>query len=162
MTELLSGVPFLGMKVPASELDYVDLVNEGLPVESLEHIVKFVAPTDSEFKFRIVPKATLHRLMSDVRKKTAQLLREAKGGRVPRSARVARLNARQSAVVARLASVWAQAFHVWKSREAAREFLYTNHPLLNGRRPIDLVLENEIGAQLVRGILGRLEHGSAV
>ena len=28
--------------------------------------------------------------------------------------------------------------------------------------PIDLVLENEIGGELVRDVLGRLEHGSAV
>jgi uncharacterized protein (DUF2384 family) len=34
--------------------------------------------------------------------------------------------------------------------------------LLQGRRPIDLVLKNEIGASLVQGVLGRLEHGSAV
>jgi uncharacterized protein (DUF2384 family) len=34
--------------------------------------------------------------------------------------------------------------------------------LLKGRRPLDVVLENEIGAELVRGVLGRLEHGSAV
>ena len=73
-----------------------------------------------------------------------------------------RLSGAQSAIVARLASVWAQAERVWKSPDAARDFLYRKHPLLNERRPLDVVLENEIGAELVRGVLGRLEHGSAV
>jgi putative toxin-antitoxin system antitoxin component (TIGR02293 family) len=73
-----------------------------------------------------------------------------------------RLSGAQSAIVARLASVWAQAERVWKSRDAARDFLYRKHPLLGERRPLDVVLENEIGAEVVRGVLGRLEHGSAV
>ncbi len=137
MTELLSGARFLGLGPPASELDYVDRVNEGLPVKSLERIVKVVAPTDVTFKFRIVPKASFYR-------------------------RSKRLSGAQSAVIARLASVWAQAERVWKSPDAARNFLNRKHPLLNERRPIDLVLKNEIGAELVRGVLGRLEYGSAV
>jgi len=139
MTELLSGARVLGLKPPASELEYVDLVLRGLPVNSLKVIVKALAPTDSSFKFRIVSKATLYRRS---------------GGR--------RLTGAQSAIVARLASVWAQAERVWKSPDAARDFLYRKHPLLKGRRPLDVVLENELGAELVRGVLGRLEHGSAV
>jgi putative toxin-antitoxin system antitoxin component (TIGR02293 family) len=136
MTELLSVARFLGLKPPTSELEYVDLVFRGLPLKSLKVIVEAVAPTDSTFKFRIVPKTTLYRR--------------------------SRLTGAESAIVARLASVWAQAERVWKSPDAARDFLYRKHPLLNERRPLDVVLENEIGAELVRGVLGRLEHGSAV
>jgi putative toxin-antitoxin system antitoxin component (TIGR02293 family) len=151
MTELISAARFLGLKPPASELDYVDLVRRGLPLKSLEVIVKVVAPNDSTFKFRIVPKASLYyrrrRYQRDARRSTG-------GGR--------RLSRAQSAIVARLASVWAQAERVWKSPEATRNFLYRKHPLLDGRRPLDVVLENEFGAALVRGVLGRLEHGSAV
>jgi putative toxin-antitoxin system antitoxin component (TIGR02293 family) len=143
MTELLSAARLLGLETPAhpiaSELSYLDLVDRGLPVRSLERLVAVVAPTDKSFKYRIVPKASLARR---------------KAGR--------RLSAAQSVIVARLASVWTQSARIWKSEVAAREFLYRKHPLLGGRRPIDVVLENEIGAELVRGVLGRLEHGSAV
>jgi putative toxin-antitoxin system antitoxin component (TIGR02293 family) len=58
--------------------------------------------------------------------------------------------------------VWSQSVRIWKSEAAARGFLYRAHPLLAQRRPIDLVLENEIGARLVEDVLGRLEYGSAV
>jgi uncharacterized protein (DUF2384 family) len=36
------------------------------------------------------------------------------------------------------------------------------HPVLDGRRPLDLALENEVGARLVHGVMGRLESGTAV
>ena len=143
MAELLSGARLLGLGTSAhplvSELAFLELVDHGLPVKSLERIVAVVAPSDTSFKYRIVPKASLARR---------------KPGR--------RLSPTQSVIVARLASVWAQAVRIWKSEAAARDFLYRKHPLLGERRPIDLVLENEIGAELVRGVLGRLEHGSAV
>ena len=143
MTELLDAARFLGVETRArpliSELDYVDRVDHGLPVRTLERLVAAVAPTDASFKYRIVPKASLARR---------------KAGR--------RLSAAQSVIVARLASVWTQTLRIWKSENAARDFLHRKHPLLDGRRPIDVVLENEIGAEIVRGILGRLEHGSAV
>jgi putative toxin-antitoxin system antitoxin component (TIGR02293 family) len=50
---------------------------------------------------------------------------------------------------------------VWGGDTAARRFLYEPHMLLQQRRPIDLVLANEIGATLVTDILGRLRYGSA-
>jgi uncharacterized protein (DUF2384 family) len=48
------------------------------------------------------------------------------------------------------------------SEDAARRFMFEAHPLLQGRRPIDVVLENELGRPVVEGILGRLKYGSAV
>ena len=143
MTDLLSAARLLGVETAArpltSEIDYLDLVDHGLPLKSLHRIASVVAPMDTSFKYRIVPKASLARRTS---------------GR--------RLSAAQSVLVTRLASVWAQAFRIWKSADLARDFLNRNHPLLDQRRPIDLVLENEIGADLVRSVLGRLEYGSAV
>ena len=155
MTELLSGIRFLGLKPPASELEYVDLVLRGLPVKSLMFINKVVAPADSSFKFRIVSKASFYRLYGVSTPSSRRRSKAMPGSRQ-------RLSGAQSAIVARLASVWAKAERVWKSPDAARDFLYRKHPLLNERRPLDVVLENEIGAELVRGVLGRLEHGSAV
>lgn len=141
--EFLEAVRVLGLETPArpiqSEVQYVDIVEKGLPVRSLERISGTYAPDDKSFKYRIVPKASL-----------------------ARTQQTKRLSPSHSAVVSRLASVWAEARRIWKSDEAARGFLNRGHALLSGRRPIDLVFENEVGAELVKSVLGRLENGSAV
>ena len=142
MSDLLEAAKVLGVGGPAhhisSSIQYLALVDRGLPIKSLELISKAIAPTDTSFKYRIVPKATLARLR--FKKK---------------------LNSSQGVIVTRLANIWSRALQVWKSPAEARDFLYRAHPLLENLPPIDLVLENEIGAQLVADILGRLEHGSA-
>jgi putative toxin-antitoxin system antitoxin component (TIGR02293 family) len=124
---------------PATDIQYLDMVDRGLPVRSLEKISTAVAPDDRAFKYRIVSRASL-----------------------ARSKNSKRLSANHSVVVARLASIWTMALGIWKSEEEVRAFLNRPHPLLDRRRPLDLVLENEIGADLVRSVLGRLEYGSAV
>ncbi len=126
-----------------SMLDLADEVAKGLPVSALDHVVRSVAPQDRAFAFRIVPRATLAR-------------RRAAG------AKSARLSTDESAKVARLAEVWAFARDVWKSDEEAREFLFRGHMLLEGRRPVDVVLDSELGRPLVEDILGGLKYGTAV
>lgn len=152
MAELLEVARVLGIGTAAkpvvSEMDLLGRVGHGLPVKTVDRIVSCVAPQDAGFKYRLVPKATLARLKSG-----RQGHKHLSGGR---------LNAVQGALVARVASVWSQAVRIWKSPDAARDFLNRKHSLLGGRPPIDLVLENEIGADIVRSVLGRLEHGSAV
>lgn len=120
-----------------SPLHFVDLVNKGLPLRALERLSTRIAPSDAAFKYRLVPKATLARYAT-------------------------RLNAAQSMRIARIASIWTEARRVWGSDEETRDFLFRPHQLLEGRRPIDVAIENELGGQLVQDILGRLEYGSAV
>src|SRR5258708_36074283 len=143
MAELSAAARVLGVETPAhplvSDVEYLRLIARGFPVKALDRIANEVAPGDVKFKYRIVPKASY-----------------------ARSKMTRRLSASQSVVVTRIASVWAKAVRIWKSEEAARSFLGRPHPDLGSRKPIDLVLENEIGADLVRGVLGRLESGSAV
>ena len=67
----------------------------------------------------------------------------------------------EGAKVARLAEVWAMARDVWGDDAAARAFLFRPHPMLEGERPVDVVLATEFGRPLVEGILGRLQYGSA-
>lgn len=141
MTNLLEAAKVLGVGGAGrifSPAQYLALLDQGLPVKSLERIANAIAPADARFKYRIVSKATVARLKFK-----------------------RKLSSNQSVLVARLAGVWARALKVWGSPEEARDFLYRPHPLLEGRPPIDLVFENEIGAQLVDDVLGRLEHGSA-
>lgn len=125
-------------KTPASWLDMFDRVEAGLPLSALNSALRAVAPDDAALKYAIVPKATLSRRLQS-----------------------RRLSAEESAKLVRLARAWAFAKDVWRDEKAARRFLFEPHMLLQGRKPIDLVLANEIGAALVTDILGRLRYGSA-
>jgi putative toxin-antitoxin system antitoxin component (TIGR02293 family) len=134
------GLRNIGPKKASSLLHLVDLAERGFPVSTLDQISKRIAPSDVTFKYRIVPKATLAR---------------AKSGS-------SRLSSAQSTLIARLAKIWVLARTAWGSDEATRDFLLRQHQLLEGRRPIDVAIENELGGELVREILGRLQNGSAV
>jgi putative toxin-antitoxin system antitoxin component (TIGR02293 family) len=137
----------LGLQVPGP-FRLISAVEEGLPLSSLDRVVHSVAPSDNKFAFRIIPRATLARR----RKALASSEDRAEG----------RLSAEEGTRLARLAGVWAMALEVWGEEDAARRFMFEAHPILHGRRPIDVVLENELGRPIVEGILGRLQYGSAV
>lgn len=122
----------------ASWLDLFDRVQAGLPLSALDQALRSVAPDDASLKYAIVPKATLARRIQ-----------------------ARRLSAEESAKLVRLAKAWAFAKEVWRDDKAARRFLFEPHMLLQGRKPVDLVLANEIGAALVTDVLGRLRYGSA-
>lgn len=136
----------LGIEGPAvgsiSHAEVVSRINAGLPVSAVARIAAAVAPDDTAFAFSIVRRATLGRRRADV------------SGR-------ARLSALEGAKVVRVARVWELALDVWRDESAARDFLHRPHPLLDGRRPIDVVLESEFGGPRVEGVLGRLKYGSA-
>ena len=61
----------------------------------------------------------------------------------------------------RVSHVWALSMAVWQHEEQAYTFLTQPHALLEGRRPAEVALTDE-GVTLVKDILGRLTHGSAV
>ncbi len=123
---------------PVSDLALVDHIMAGLPVAALRRVAAGFAPHDTSFIFRLVPRATLAR-------------RE----------RTRRLTAEESDRLARFARVWRAALDVWQDEDAARQFLDRPHPLLEGRKPLDLVLANELGAKLTEDTLGRLKYGTA-
>ncbi len=137
----------LGIRA-SGPLPLMSAVESGLPLASLDRVVRSVAPADNKFAFRIVARATLAR-----RRKALATAQDRADGR---------LSAEEGTRLARLASVWAMALDVWGGGEAARRFMFEAHPLLHGRRPVDVVLENELGRPVVEGILGRLQYGSAV
>jgi putative toxin-antitoxin system antitoxin component (TIGR02293 family) len=114
-------------------------IENGLPMAALERIAQLLAPSDAHFKYRLVPKATYER-----RKRGALRLSSDEGTRV-----------------ARVARVWNLALDVWQSEDEARDFLFRPHAMLEDRRPIDVVIQNEIGAELVLDILAGLKYGSA-
>jgi putative toxin-antitoxin system antitoxin component (TIGR02293 family) len=113
-------------------------IEGGLPIAALDRMARLLAPGDAQFKYRLVPKATYER------RKVAH-----------------RLSADESARLARVARVWAIALDVWKADDATRDFLFRAHPMIEDRRPIDVVIQSEFGAELVVEILGRLKYSTA-
>jgi putative toxin-antitoxin system antitoxin component (TIGR02293 family) len=57
--------------------------------------------------------------------------------------------------------VWSLALDVWQSEDEARDLLFRPHPMVEDRQPIDVVIQNEFGAEMVVDILGGLKYGSA-
>lgn len=113
-------------------------VERGLPISSLDKMLRAVAPNDPAMLYRVVPRSTLSRR---------------------RQARA--LSADESNRLARLAKVWTQALHVWTSEDEARDFLFRKHALLGGKTPFEMALGGDLGADMVMQVLGRLEFGTA-
>ncbi|HEV2673980.1 MAG TPA: antitoxin Xre-like helix-turn-helix domain-containing protein [Aliidongia sp.] len=130
-----------GTAHPQTPMSFLDEVTEGLSVAALDRVARTLAPDDSGFRYRIVSKTTLARRLKQ---------------------RDTRLSSEESARLVRLADVWGAALDVWKEAGAARAFLFRPHAMLHGRLPIDVVLQAEVGARIVRDILGGLQYGSAV
>lgn len=130
--------------LPAKELaarspfGLIARIEGGLPVAALEHVARLLAPDDAHFKYRLVPKATYER------RKAANKLSSDEGTRL-----------------ARLARVWGAAVDVWQSEADARDFLFRPHPMLEDRRPIDVVIQSEFGAEMIMDVIGRLKYGTA-
>ena len=122
----------------ASPFELIARIEGGLPVAALERLARLLAPEDAQFKYRFVPKATLER------RKAARHLSADEGMRVARAARV-----------------WNFALDIWQSETEARAFLFRAHPMLEDNRPVDLVIQSEIGAELVLDVLAGLKYGSA-
>ena len=142
--EARSLAALLGVKPKAGHaVDTLELAKEvgkGLSVDAIDRLCKLVAPDDSSFRYRIVPKATLAR----------------------RQRGAGRLSPEESDRLARLARLWAVALDVWKSEKAAHRFLAEPHPLLRNRIPRELVIESDIGARAVENLLSGLAYGTAV
>ena len=121
-----------------SPIGLVAEIEHGLPIGTVERIAKLIAPTDSQFKYRLVPRATYER------RKSGKILSPEEGTRL-----------------ARIARVWSLALEVWQDQDEARDFLFRAHPMIEDRRPIDVVIQSEFGAEMVVDILGGLKYGSA-
>src|SRR5260221_12319431 len=124
---------------PASPFEFIERIENGLPLAALDRLCRFVAPSDANFKHLIVSRATLAR----------------------RKKRHDKLSAEESDRLVRLAKIWTFAREGWGSDDEARAFLFRPHMMVEGRRPSDVVLGTAMGAKLVEDILGRLKYGSA-
>lgn len=124
-----------------SRLALANRVEEGLPVSALDLLAAAISPGDTQFKYRLVPKATLARRRLSARKL---------------------LNREESNRLARLATVFVFAKNVYGRASRAREFLNRPHMMLDNRTPLDVALATSPGADAVTNLLGRATYGSAV
>lgn len=134
VARILGGRRTLGRRV-RTLADLRRLVEAGLPVAALSQVVSYVAGSEAaaaELRYRLVPKATLHR-------------------------RRHRLSPEESERLERLARVAALAEQVWESPALAHEFLTSPQPQLGGERPVDLA-RTDLGARQVEQLLMKLEY----
>lgn len=132
------GLPAKEAAAARSPFGLIARIENGLPVGSLERVAHLLAPGDAHFKYRFVPKATFER------RKNSHRLSSEEGTRL-----------------ARVARVWSVALDVWQDEVDARDFLFRAHPMIEDKRPIDVTIQNEFGAEIVINILSGLKYGSA-
>ena len=132
------GLPAKEAAAARSPFGLISRIESGLPVGSLERVAHLLAPGDAQFKYRLVPKATFERRKSSHR-----------------------LSSEEGTRLARVARVWSVALEVWQDEAEARDFLFRPHPMIEDRRPIDVTIQNEFGAEIVINILSGLKYGSA-
>ena len=133
----ISAVLFLSKSDRVAVRSLEDLrvrVTAGLPKSSLKWTAECIAGEEGAMRlaYEVVPRTTYKRRR--------------------------RLSAHEGAATARLARVFATALHVLEDKEAAREYMFSSHPVLGDERPIDLAL-SEIGAIQVENALWRVFYG---
>ena len=141
-SEIHKMVNVLGLEeIPGgyTALMFSQKIASGLPLRSIEHVHRIVAPRSKEFSTLVITKQTLVRR----RKKREPLSRT------------------ESERLARIARVWSMSKDVYKDEDRARTFLSRAHQLLEGRVPLEVATETEYGADAVVEILGRLKYGTA-
>ena len=133
---LLGGAKAVGRAV-RNLADLDQAIQAGLPRAALEHLMSAVAPEGQRARLRnrVVPRASFQRNKI--------------------------LSAAHSATTERLARVTALVRGVWKDDDQAQRFLWTEHPELRGRKPIEVAL-TELGAREVEEVLQRGLHGLPV
>jgi len=120
-------------------MEYIKQLEDGLKPETVARFVRAITPDSSELAYLLIPKATLARRVRDHKKLTTD----------------------ESARVVRAAKIWDHAVRIWKSRDTAREFLLRPHPMLAGRKPIEVAIATEVGAAYVDNLLGGIEFSTA-
>jgi len=136
IVRLLGGKKAVGRAV-RTHADLDEAIQAGLPRAALEHLMSAVAPESERAKLRnrVVPRASYQR--SKV------------------------LSAAHSATTERLARITALAQSVWEDDAKAQRFLWSEHPELRHRKPIEVAL-TELGAREVEEVIQRGLHGLPV
>jgi putative toxin-antitoxin system antitoxin component (TIGR02293 family) len=136
-SQKLGGKKLLGVDV-SSEVDFVELIERGLPLASLSVLAEQEGLGPDDIDRLIIPRRTLSH----------------------RKARNQPLNRTESERAIRIASLTSLAEETFANSDKARIWLRRETAALGGRRPLDL-LETEPGARMVEQLLYRIGHGVA-
>jgi putative toxin-antitoxin system antitoxin component (TIGR02293 family) len=136
-SQKLGGKRLLGVDV-SSEVDFVELIERGLPLASLSVLAEQEGLGPDDIDRLIIPRRTLSH----------------------RKARNQPLNRTESERAIRIASLTSLAEETFANSDKARIWLRRETAALGGRRPLDL-LETEPGARTVEQLLYRIGHGVA-
>lgn len=128
----------LALPGPTTLLSLSEHCEAGLPVESLQALAEAFSPNEHALLISFFSESTLRR-------------RRRRGNLTPE----------ESDRLVRLADTWLRARDTFGEEEKAQRFLFREHPLLGGRRPIDLARATGPGAEAVEQVLGRLRYGTA-
>jgi putative toxin-antitoxin system antitoxin component (TIGR02293 family) len=141
-SRIASIVELLGLEpaVAASSLTLACAVEAGLPAAAVQHLARALAPEDPDFSSRLVSRPTLQR----------------------RPKATGRLTTEEGDRLVRVAKTLSAAIEIYRTPEKAREFLCRKHPMLSGRRPLDVAIATGLGSDLVVDLLGRLAYGGGV
>jgi putative toxin-antitoxin system antitoxin component (TIGR02293 family) len=116
---------------------WMEAIREGLPVETVDHVLSDGRLTAAELDRLALPRKTLaHRRT------------------------LGRLTAEQSDRLVRILRVIEQAEHAFGDVQKARTWLRRPTTALSDHAPLDL-LDTDIGTRQVETLLGRIEHGIA-
>lgn len=118
-----------------SEVEMFDMLNQGLPFETLEALENQGIVDSAELK-TFIPARTLARRKGEKK----------------------RLTAEESDLIARLARIHDFAVEVFGTHEKARKWLRTPSRALKNHLPLYL-LRTDYGARIVESELGRIAHG---
>lgn len=142
-SEPVAMAAFMGLRKPGTytSLTLANTVAGGIPLRSVEAVCKHIDPTGQRFSiYDVVARPTYHRK---------------KQQRKP-------LSKDDSEKVWQIARVWVEAMRHYRNGDDAAAFLFRPHPLLEGRRPIDLTKESVAGTALVLNLLNEAEAGVAL
>jgi putative toxin-antitoxin system antitoxin component (TIGR02293 family) len=121
---------------PHSDLDWIEVIRNGISATAIEALLKAMQLSQSEFARALdIPERTLAR-----RKREGVL------------------NSEESAKVLRVARVVGRAGEVFEDPDAALDWLKSPNAALSRATPLSL-LDTDIGAESVLDTLGRIEHG---
>ncbi len=136
IVNLLGGAKAIGRPV-RSVADLDAAIQAGFPRAALENLMTAVAPEPERARLRnrVVPRASFQRSKT--------------------------LSAAHSATTERLARITALVQSVWEDAASAQRFLWTAHPELGDRKPIEVAL-TELGAREVEAVIQRGLHGLPV
>lgn len=133
----------LGLPRPRSfdDAKLVGCIRDGIPAQSAAAVALAIDPVGAHLKaYHLVSKSTLHRRETDDKP----------------------LSTDDSETLWQVARVYVEALRQYRDAEAASAFLFRQHPLLGGQRPIDLARETTAGADLVLKLLAQAEAGIAI